>query len=428
MVGDGEGEGDGPQDGGDSNGHGDHGDHSGQDGHGDHDDHSDRDDRDNPHNKTTTTDVRHKAGEAAATLRERYDEREARRAQVETVGRDRLETAADTYRLAHRVLDQYESDAVGTGDFGSYLEFEGRFAEVVDVDDDAFAADAFAAADEAVDKRRLTERDFEAAREALEPAAEAVALLEDREDAATAYRLARNDAEDAQAALTDRIDELQSAAEMADADLSVDVDRIREPIRSYNDSIREAFASYYRSASARDVFDLLKRADATPFVDVDLPPADLKAYVDEHEAGTEPLPTLRSYAEYSNSKLEHYVEDVGALRTAVAVHQTYLDRIDAEPFTLAWPPAPGDELAYEIDELIPLVSRVADDETVAALRSIRDYTRNAEYDTLQRAATVRDALDPQTRELVATGVIDERLNAARETQSILEAVLEETAE
>ena len=324
------------------------------------------------------------------------------------------------------MLDRYAEDAVGTGDFGSYLEFEGRFADAVDVDADAFAADAFAAADEAVDKRRLTERDFAAAREALEPASEAVDLLEEREGAAAAFREARKVAEDARDALADRLEELRTAASMADADVEADLGRLREPVDAYNEAVQTAVESALRERSAREVFDFLERADATPFVDVDLPPADLRSYVDEHDAGTEPIPTLLEYAAYSNSKLEHYVADPGALRTAVAVHRTYLDRIDAEPLTLSWPPAPGKALPYEIDELIPLVSRIADDAPVATLRELREFARTDEYDRLRRAAAVRDALDDRDYELVASGAIDDRLADAEQTLEIIDAVLEET--
>jgi hypothetical protein len=366
------------------------------------------------------------AGEAAAVLRERYDELCAIDDQIETVGEARVEAAADAYREAHRVLDQYEENAVGTGDFGSYLEFEGRFADAVAVDTGAFGADAFAAADEAVDKRRLTERDFAAAREALEPASEAVALLEEREEAVSAFREARKAAEDARDTLADRLEELRAAASMADADVEADRSRLREPVDAYNEAVQTAVESALRERSAREVFDFLERADATPFVDVDLPPADLRSYADEHDAGTEPIPTLLEYAAYSNSKLDHYVADPGALRTAVAVHRTYLDRIDAEPLTLSWPPAPGEELPYEIDELIPLVSRIADDETVATLRELRSFARTDEYDRLRRAAAVRDALDDRDYELVASGAVDDRVADAEQTLEIIDAVLEET--
>lgn len=366
------------------------------------------------------------AGEAAATLRERYDELRRLEGRIADLGRERVEAAADTYRRAHRVLDQYEEDAVGSGDFEAYVRFEGEFANAVDVDDDALASDAFAAADEAVDKKRLSESDFEAAREALEPAEEYLDLLSDRDEAVDDYRIARKDAREAKKRLAARLDELREVADMADADLDADVDRLREPVETYNEAVRESFDDFFKSASARDVFAFLDRADATPFVDVDVPPTDLSDYVAEYEAGEEPLPTLLEYADYSNSKLEHYVDDPGALRTAVAVHRTYIERLDGEPLTLDWPPAAGDELAYEIDELIPLVSRVAADETVATLRAVRDLARDGEYERLRRAAEVRDALDEPELELVRTGAVDDRVREAERTLEIVEDVLAET--
>ncbi len=366
------------------------------------------------------------AGEAAAILRERYDELGRIETRIADLGRDRVEAAVDAYRQAHRVLDQYEEDAVGSGDFASYVRFEGAFANAVGVGDDALASDAFAAADEAVDKRRLSESDFAAAREELEPAGEYVDLLTERDDAVDAYRAARKETIDAKKALEARLDELRDVASMADADLTADVDSLRDPIEAYNDAVREAFREFYKSASAREVFAFLDRADSTPFVDADVPPTALAEYVADYAAGEEPLPTLIEYADYSNSKLEHYIDDPGALRTAVAVHRTYIERLDAEPLTIDWPPATGAELAYEIDELIPLVSRIAADETVATLRSVRDLAREEEYERLRRVAEVRDALDEPELDLLERGVIDDRLQEAERTLTLVEAVLAET--
>ncbi len=372
------------------------------------------------------TDVVRAAGEAAADLRERYDDLRRIEARIADLGEGRVEAAADAFRAAHRVLEQYEEDAVGTGDFGSYVRFEGAFADATDVDDDALAGDAFAAADEAVNKRRLSASDFAAAREALEPAREYVDLLVERDEAVDAYRAARKDARDARQDLADRLERLRTVADMADADLDADVDRLRDPIESYDEGARKAFRTFKREAAARDVFDFLDRADATPFVDVDVPPADLREYVETHAAGEESLSDLLEYADYSNSKLAHYVDDPGALRTAVAVHRTYIERLDGEPFTLSWPPAPGDELAYEIGELVPLVARFADDELVATLRSIRDLARSDDYERLRRAAEVRSAVDDDELALLADGIVDERVAEAERTLAIVEDVLAET--
>ena len=367
-----------------------------------------------------------RAGEAAAELRERYDELRAIERRIDDLGTDRVEAAADAYRRAHRVLDSYEDDATGTGDFGAYLTFESKFSAAVDVADDALAADAFEAAREAVEKRRLSASDFAAAREALETPGEYVELLEERDDAVDAYRRARRNANEALSTLDERIETLERVADFADVDPDAPVDRLREPIEAYNDAVNEAFESFKREASARALFEFIERTERYPLVEVDQPPRELREYVEEATAGEEPLPTLLEYVDYSPSKLEHYVDDPGALRTTVAVHRTYLDRIDAEPLSIEWPPAAADELQYRIKELIPVVSRLDAEEPVVHLREIRSLTREDEYATLRRTARAREELSDEGLELLASGALEDRLAEARETRELVAAVLAET--
>ena len=370
--------------------------------------------------------ILNRAGEAAAELREQYDELRAIERRIDDLGNDRVEAAADAYRRAHRVLDSYEEDATGTGDFGAYLTFESKFSAAVDVDDDALAADAFEAAREAVDKRRLSESDFAAAREALETPGEYVELLEERDDAVDTYRRARRNANEALSALDERIATLERVADFADVDPDAPVDRLREPVEAYNDAVREAFESFKREVSARELFEFIERTERYPLVEVDQPPRELREYVEEASAGEEPLPTLLEYVDYSPSKLEHYVDDPGALRTTVAVHRTYLDRIDATPLSIEWPPAAADELQYRIKELIPVVSRLDAEEPVVHLREIRSLTREDEYATLRRGARAREELSGEELELLASGELDDRLEATRELRELVAAVLAET--
>ena len=370
--------------------------------------------------------VLERAGEAAAELRERYDELRAIERRIDELGIDRVEAAADAYRRAHRVLDSYEDDATGTGDFGAYLTFESKFASAVDVDDDALATEAFEAAREAVDKRRLSASDFSAAREALETPGRYVDLLEERDDAVEEYRRARRNADEALSALEEWIATLERVADFADVDPDAPVDRLREPIEAYNDAVREAFTSFKREASTRALFEFIERTERYPLVEVDQPPRELREYVEDASAGEEPLPTLLEYVDYSPSKLEHYVDDPGALRTTVAVHRTYLDRIDAAPLTIEWPPAAAQELQYRIKELIPVVSRLDAEEPVVHLREIRSLTREGEYAELRRAARAREELTDEELDLLASGELDDRLATARDTRALVTAVRSET--
>jgi hypothetical protein len=124
------------------------------------------------------------AEECVETLQDAKQRLAAVDSEIESVGEDAVVDAADAYRKAIRLLDRYEGSATGTGDFQAYVEFQDKFLGLVEErDDDTPASEAFAAAGERLDQRRLSESDFDAAREDLDPAAEYVDLLDRREDA-----------------------------------------------------------------------------------------------------------------------------------------------------------------------------------------------------------------------------------------------------
>ena len=367
-----------------------------------------------------------RAAESAADLREEYDTLREIEQQLSRLGESRVETTVDAYRRANRVLDRYDDTATGSGDFASYVEFRSKFEAATSVDD-ALAADAFEQANDVVDQRRLNEGDFAEAREALSPAEQYLRLLEDRDAAVDTYRIRRNRTEGELDELDDHIDSLERTAEMADVDLSAPVADLEDVVTAYNDAVAEAFVQFKRSVSARDFFGFLDTCRRYPLVSVNQPPRELDEYVSARPAGTEPLPTLLEYADYSPGKLKHYVDDPGALRTTVAVHQTYLDRITVEPLTIGWPPPPATELRYLIRELIPLASRLTDHpEPVVALRDLRALTRTSRYDTLRRVALARDALPETAQQLIAAGAVEETLDHARTTRRLCERILAET--
>ena len=366
--------------------------------------------------------------------------------EIDELGEANVEAAADGYRNATRLLDSYEDSAVGTGDFGSYLTFQSEFLSLVEqIPDTAMAAEGFQQASDRMDKRRLRQSDFEYAREAIEPASEATALLERREDALDAYRSARHDLKTEKKELASERERLERLQTLADVDLSISVVPLREPVDAYNDAVREAFETFRKTQPARALFELLDAAADRPLVGVDRPPRELAEYIATAPAGTEPLSTLREYAEYSPSKLEHYVDDPGALRTNVAVHQTYLDRLSPEPLLVEWPPAEGGVLRARLDELAPFVRRldravVADTETddvvdeQTAAESIEPHrrrlwrlTRSDTYEQLRQVAVARTELDDEESELIASGNIGTELQSVDSGIDAIEAALDEYA-
>jgi len=348
---------------------------------------------------------------------------EARNA-IEEVGEARLQAVRDAHREATDLLDRYEGRATGTGDFAAFVEFQESFVELVEgLDDDLPAREAFEEANEHLDQRRLSEDDFERVRETLQPAADHAALLADREQAAERHENARRDARQRLRELADRIDHLERLQRLGEADLDAPVERLREPIESYDEAVREAWADFRREASAREVFRVVEASEAFPLAAFRQPPADLREYVTNHAAGEESIPTLLEYADYSASKLSHYVDDPGALRTRVATHRTYLERLDAEPLTVSWPPPSADRLRYRASELVSVVARFAPETVIAQARRLRRLPDEVDYGRLRETALARDELDDDERDRLERGAVEAELEAARDERDRIGAAL-----
>jgi hypothetical protein len=363
----------------------------------------------------------------AAALRAAREDLAAARTAVEKRGEARLAAVRDAYREATDLLERYEGRATGTGDFAAFVEFQEAFVELVEgLDDDLPAREAFERANEVLDQRRLDEDDFAAARAELEPAAELVALLDDRAAARERHETARRDARRRLRDLEERVDRLERLQRLGEADLDAPVERLREPIAAYDDAVREAWATFRREASAREVFRVVEASAAYPLAAFRQPPADLRAYVESAPAGEEPIPTLLEYADYSASKLDHYVEDPGALRTRVGTHRTYLERLNADPLTVSWPPPPADRLRFRASELVSVVARFAPESTVAAARDLRTLPESVDYDRLRESALAREELDESERERLERGAVAADLHTAREERDRIEAALSET--
>ncbi|WP_049985590.1 DUF7118 family protein [Halobellus rufus] len=369
---------------------------------------------------------------AVATAESRIEDLRAARAryervesEIDEVGEEVVVDVADTYRKAMGLLDRYEGSATGTGDFQAYVEFQGKFLDLVDdLEEGVPAADAFDAAGERMDRRRLSEDDFDAARADLEPAADYVDLLDRREEAKEAVSAAKRDAKLYLRDLEEEIERREEMLAFADADLDAPVEQLREPIEAYNDAVTEEFRSFYDSAPAADVIGLLERAESFPLVAFDAPPRDLREFVRESPDADEPIPTLLEYADYTGSKLDHYAEDPALLQTTVAVHRTFLERLSAEPLTVSLPPPDAETLRLWAREATSLLGRFASGETVARLRAVRDLTRRDDYADLRFVARAHEELDAEARERVRSGAAAAELERLRDVRDRLSAVLE----
>lgn len=364
------------------------------------------------------------ANELATELRAAREERTELGAKIETHGEQSVQAVADAVAEATHLLDRYADSATGTGDFEAYLEFQSQFAELVEnLSERLPERDGFEEANEAVDQRTISESDFERARDALTDAAELGALLDRREAAADRVSDAERAVSKRLSAISRRLTELDELRRLGDADLSAPTGELTTPIERYNDAVRAAFDEYVHETPVRELLSFIETTRLYPLVSFEPPPDDILTYVETYTVGEEPLPTLLSYADYSRSKLEHYVEDPVAFETTVPVHRTYLDRIDADPLTVRSPP-PAAELRHLASELVSVVGRFADEETVVAARELRLLARRDDYDRLRNAVVAEAELTTPQRTALQSGELVAETERLEEDRELLQQVLE----
>jgi hypothetical protein len=350
-------------------------------------------------------------------------------AAVEDVGEDAVRQVADAAAEARQLLAKYEDSATGTGDFESYVRFQEKVADFVEgLDEDLPRRSAFEDYEDAVDGRRLSTADFEAARDALDPAEAVEERIEARDDARARYREARRVVRERLDDVEGDIAERERVARLGDADLSAPVEELADPIETYDEAVTDAFDAFKREAPAREVLSLVAAVSERSFVDFRAPDDALLAYVREADAGEEPVSTLLTYAGHSRSKLGHYVDDADALKRVVATRQTYLERLDAEPLTVGWPPPRAAVLRRRASAYESVVRRFGDETVVARCREVRRLTRRDDYADLRRAAVARDELTEGQRRALREGRLESELSALKNERERLRAALDEHPE
>ncbi|MES3517474.1 MAG: hypothetical protein PPP58_07405 [Natronomonas sp.] len=346
------------------------------------------------------------------------------------VDRETLTAVADGYRSIVSVLDRYEERATDWDDFEGYVEFRRELSETLEsIPEDVPTGDAFIEADRQVKTagptESLSKRNFDAAREALSPAATYAELEADIEEAVATYREAYRAVRRRREELEDRIEELESVARFGDAPLSAPTERLREPIEAYNEGIEAAFEQFRREAPARELLSVVRAAADRPLIGFEKPPEELCAYLESAAIGEEPIDQLLEYADYSNSKLSHYVENPRRLKGRIGTNRTYLDGLSAEPLQIEWPPLAATPLRFRIDEQIGIVGRIADEDTVAALRTVAEATRWENFEDLRTAAIATAELTAEQRRKLEAGEIDAERREAETACDAVEAALAE---
>ncbi|MFB6254053.1 MAG: hypothetical protein ABEI06_05540 [Halobacteriaceae archaeon] len=361
--------------------------------------------------------------ELEQTAEEYVDTRE----EIQGIGKDTLSQLQDAYSQITSLLDQYEETATGSGDFESYIEFRTEITEYVENLPESFPEhETFEEIAEIFDQRRLSTRDFKKARRLLSPIEDQVAKLDRFQDKKQEYKNVRGTAITRLREIEDQIEELEYIKTLGEADLEAPIEKLQDPIETYNDNVQADFDEFIRTTRAEDVISFLETTQAYPLIDFQEPPPELVEYLTTKPAGEETIPQLLEYASYSLSKLDHYIEDPAALHQHVGNHEVYLNRLDADPLQIAWPPPKHTRLQWQIKEIQAALNRFATNETIASLHTIKNKLQDPEqYSHLRQAAIAIDELTAKHRQQLRNDEISDKLDELQVEKNQLQTLLDE---
>ena len=370
----------------------------------------------------STSDARH---DLIVALERREAELDRTQDRVEEYGEDALRNLADAYEAFYNILDIYQDQVTGDdGDIQTIVEFQGEVDRAMgNVSADMIHADIFEEADEYLRQKWFSDSDFEHVYDLLEPVESLIERLDERDDALEAYREARRDIRSRLNECETEIADLERLADLSEADLEAPIERLEEPISEYNDAVEEAFRQFKRSASARKVVSFLEQMEQYPLVEFTSPPPDVVEYIESNPPGEKPIATILEYADYSHSKLDHYVDEPNKLKHAIEGHRAYLETLDGGPLTVSWPPPTAEQLRYRCQELTAAVNRINPD-VVELLRTVQALPRETEYERLRQSAVVRQELTAAEREQLQSRPIEADLAELRDEHERLSEALE----
>lgn len=335
---------------------------------------------------------------------------------------------ASAYRQAVSLLEDYRERATGTGDFGGYMEFRTKFTTFAEgLDDDLPHRDAFVAAKEHIDRRRLSDRNFDQAHQELEPVEELVETYNEVESLREEVADVRSKLVSKRRSLLDRRDHLRDLTSVQPDALDAPVASLKSPIDRYNEHIESDHQTFLQETPAREVLATYERLSYFALLDVHAPPSALVTFLEDHPAGGEPIPTVREYLSFSRSKLEHYVDDPGHFIGEIGPHSGYLEKLSPTPFKIDWPPQERSTFMWKLRELIQAVDRFASSDAIEQLRELQQLCRDTErYQHLRSAARLQQELDKTERELVVSGAVHEELESVEQTLAAIDSALDDS--
>lgn len=320
-------------------------------------------------------------------LDEAIQELTQKRRTLREEGIEEVREARGLYHELQRYIDRYREPATGHGDFESYIEFQSVLAEIEEqLDGGVYGERGFRDAIQRFESRTLREKHFRRAENDLQGVRETVEVLERVEEIEDELRSERGRLGKRRKELEREIDDLERGIREASEAPDADASRLESLLDSYNEAVEREYESWLSSAAAREVVGHVYRASGMPLIEAEGVDRSTVEALEVSEVGDESVERLLELAEYSDSKLQHYVDDPTRFRSELPT--AWFRVADAEPYKLS-PDMQEGVVERLVPELVRVVSEFASERTIEVLREIGDLARCGRYSGMRRALMAR---------------------------------------
>lgn len=256
-------------------------------------------------------------------------------------------------------------------------------------------------------------------RRALEPLEEIAGLRDERNRVEKEIRRQKKARRKKRRELEERARRLRSLRDTRlDPGAEEYIHSIQERLDRVNERIVGVLDALVSNAPTREVIRLLGDVGIRPELGLPRAPdkSGLMGFLGSHPVGNEPIYRVLEYADYSDSRLSHYVDRPREFKDAMSANLAYLEKItDIRRLAPKLQVEPGGMLARRLSALTSLVSRagsLVEKDTSGLVQELREMRRevlSGEYARHFSSYRRIQRLSQEERRLVEAGAVEDEL-------------------
>ncbi|MDY6765077.1 MAG: hypothetical protein SV377_05240 [Halobacteria archaeon] len=308
------------------------------------------------------------------------------RQRIEDIGLEKAKKTHDFYSELSETMDEYREDAVGTGDFETYVEFQGILDDMLERvkknQDEIHRPEDFERVIDDFEKRVIRESDFRHAESTLSDVRELSETIDRINEIEKELRYEKGKLERRKSELESRLKSIKRKIDTAKGVSDIDPSPLVSLIESYNSSVETDFEEFYNNAPAIKVARIGEKARDFPLADIKPLDKETVRILERTGMGRKTVSEVLEYADYSDSKLSHYIDKPEEFRRNVS--QTWFKLLSADDFKISVE-TPQNLIKHKVPELVRVVGEFGSDETVRKLREIHSIAERGEYAPMRRA-------------------------------------------